>query len=109
MIRANLPNDFGQEQATMGDYRGGKDTASSYRSLDIRWLHRKGSLSAFSSSIMWSRNGELSGSLSVRGGWHQIILEYRSSDPWSKTWESPLQSRLHRVDTLPLRWQSALV
>jgi hypothetical protein len=59
-------------------WKGGKDTTSDYRSLDVRRLQRGGLLNPGQSfNWRWSRNGEEIASIRVRTEFDKLILDYR--------------------------------
>ena len=56
----------------------GADTVDDFRSLDIRWLKRKGLLaSGGNHQITWSRQGEKVASISIRSEGERLVLTYR--------------------------------
>lgn len=58
--------------------RGGKDTTGGYRTLDVRWLQRKGMLKpGLSYGLNWSRRGEPWGNIQARTGADFVTLIYR--------------------------------
>lgn len=66
----------------MGGYgsgrQGGRDTTSGYRTLDVRWLQRKGMLTpGVTYSLNWNRRGEPWGNIQARNGEGFITLIYR--------------------------------
>ena len=61
----------------MGRYSS-KNTISSYRRLDIRELQRKGFLRPGGwTSLSWSRNGDVVGSVGVCAEFDRVVLRYR--------------------------------
>jgi hypothetical protein len=59
----------------------GADTTEGYRSIDVRWLKRKGLLSPGPSHrITWSRRGEVTGVISIRPEPGRVILDYRHQE-----------------------------
>ena len=61
----------------MGRYSS-KNTTSYYRQLDIRQLQRKGYLQPRGwITLIWSRNGEESGSIGIRAEFDRVVLRYR--------------------------------
>jgi hypothetical protein len=58
--------------------QGGNDTTGSYRTLDARWLQRKGMLKpGLSYGLDWKRRGEPWGSIQARTGEGFVTLIYR--------------------------------
>jgi hypothetical protein len=58
--------------------QGGKDTTGGYRTLDVRWLQRKGMLKpGLSYDLSWSRRGEPWGKIQARTGADRVTLIYR--------------------------------
>jgi hypothetical protein len=56
----------------------GADTTDSYRSIDVRWLKRKGMLAdGRNGNLTWSRNGQVTGSINVRAELGRVFLNYR--------------------------------
>lgn len=61
----------------MARYSSGKETTDDYRQLDIRYLRRKGLLSAgHFYTLHWSRNGEVIASVGARTELDRVILSY---------------------------------
>ncbi len=72
----------------MGTYRGGKNTTSQHRTLDVRWLHREGFLNTGrSSTVTWSRRGEVVSSIRVCGQAGSVWLEYQHQ-PHNGEWNN---------------------
>jgi hypothetical protein len=62
----------------MGLSRGGKQTTSSYRRLDVRWLQKNGYIgSCCERFVRWSINGDETGSIVVRAEAGGVVLKYR--------------------------------
>jgi hypothetical protein len=63
-----------------------RTTLDEVRRLDIRWLHRHGSLNQWPSVVTWSRREQLSGSVSVVLVYGSMVIEYcyrqHGTDPW---------------------------
>jgi hypothetical protein len=79
----------------MGGYGSGrrwgssKDTNSDFRRLDVRPLHRNGFLLPGRSSTMkWSRDGEVVASIGLRAEWDRVILSYRHCSAGTEDWQS---------------------
>ena len=75
----------------MGGYFSGwgqrRDCTEDFLRLDVRWLHRKGSLvPGASSQVHWSRHGERFASVGVYGGFEQITLQYKRQ-PTGGEWQ----------------------
>ena len=80
------------------DAYGSRTTCESCRSIDVRRWHREGWLERgqiFSST--WSRDGEPTGSISVRSELDAVILSYRARTSWAVEWE-PIEQRV------PITW-----
>lgn len=59
-------------------YQGGKETTTDMRALDVRYLHRQGLLTpGRTSSVNWSRCGNIIASLQIEAQDQQVILRYR--------------------------------
>jgi hypothetical protein len=72
----------------MVGYRCRKDTTDSYRSIDIRYLNRKGFLRPGASfTLRWIRNGEHTGSIHASTTWHSLVLAYRTRPRGSDEWQ----------------------
>lgn len=78
-------------------WQGSKDTAEGYHFLDVRLLHRRGVLRPGGWDLVtWSRAGQPTGSIAVRGGQDRVVLVYQVrsgggswqdvEDPISLTW-----------------------
>jgi len=74
----------------------GADTTDDYRSIDVRWLKRKGLLIAGANRrIDWLRSGEVIGSIRVQSESGRIILDYRQRDRGGE-WQAECYPRLRR-------------
>ena len=63
----------------------GADTTDCYRSIDVRWLKRKGMLAdGRNGSLTWSRNGQVTGSINVRAELGRVFLNYRHREHGSE-------------------------
>lgn len=59
--------------------QGGRDTTGGYRTLDVRWMQRKGMLKPGTTyGLNWSRRGEPRGSIHMRTEEKFITLIYQS-------------------------------
>ena len=65
---------------------GAHDTTDDYRSIDVRWLKRRGMLRpGASGSLTWSRRGEVVGSIQIQAEPERVRLKYRhksGGDEW---------------------------
>jgi len=58
--------------------QGGKGTTGGYRTLDVRWLQRKGMLKpGLTCDLAWNRRGEPWGNIQARAGDGFVTLIYR--------------------------------
>ncbi len=73
----------------MSRYGSGKDTTVGYKSLDVRYLHKRGCLvPRMQSSLHWSRNGVQTGWIQYRVTAGAIILSYRHRRSGGEDWTS---------------------
>lgn len=78
---------------------GARNTTGDYRSIDVRWLKRRGCLRpGYSGSISWTCWDEVTGSICLRAEPGRVVLDYRSRDHGGE-WES-LRYGVH-LDTTP--------
>jgi len=64
----------------------GADTTDNYRTIDVRWLKRRGMLRpGTSGSLTWSRHGEVVASINIEAKPGHVLLSYRhrsGGDDW---------------------------
>jgi hypothetical protein len=70
-------------------YRSSKDTTSSYRRLDVRYLQRHGLLErGTSSAVRWFQSGEETARIDVRSDGECVWLSYRHRRHGDEDWQS---------------------
>jgi len=68
--------------------QGGKDTTDGYRTLDVRWMQRKGMLKpGLSYDLTWNRRGAPWGQIQARAGDGFVTLIYRRQND-SGAWQA---------------------